>query len=151
MTTQRTSPAGTGLTSSACGGFRHASYSTRQAGVSTGDGRPVYFNGGLCGFVRGDTFCRRFDTRKHVLRNRQAIALHADVMSQIAGCVDVCLTDEANTDYWLTIGEIQRYGYPMRDPRFGDQTVIPLRYWRPTREIPTEVDEEPTWEQGTLL
>ena len=150
---KQTAPAATGAMSKNLESARHANGNTGAARVSTG--KPVYSNGRPCGFIRGNTFVRKFDSARHILHRRQAIALAVDVLQQIAGVDHVQLIDETGREFWLTPAEIREHGYPLNDPHYGAQTVIPLRWWRPTRDIVTadepQADRPPEWSQDKLL
>lgn len=153
MSNKQTAPVGAGAMSGTLGSTRRPNYSAITALKSTPE-RTVYSNGRACGYIEAaGVFRRKFDTKRHILYRLHAIALAEEVLTQIAGVEHLRLIDETGREYWLTLAEVRQYGIAVKDPHFGPQIAVPLRYWRPTRDIetPAEVDTEPAWQQGTLL
>lgn len=134
MSHKQTAPAGTGAMSRAWAGTRHRQVSTTNGPLSTG--RPVFLRGHIVGRIVGEVFERPITTDRHILRRLNAISTHREVLDQLQGVEWLHCRDERGRDYWARSEDLQQYGIPFTDPRFGAQVALSLHHWtdRPERQ-----------------
>ena len=88
-------------------------------------------SGRVVGHVAGDTFYRRAQASKHMLRAPRGWASDADILAELraAGVVTYCVTDtETGTTYSAPLAEFGAHGVAF-NRGFGPQVALPLGYW----------------------
>lgn len=107
---------------------RRSKRSTNRSG-----GQPVYRGDGkvVIGVTTGNTFVKRVQGSKHMLRQPRGWATDTDVLDEVRarGVTIIKVIDrESGISYVAHIGDFDRYGV-MVHRQHGVQLCLPLKYW----------------------
>lgn len=86
----------------------------------------------VVGYVEGETYFKRIQGSKHILRTPPAIAFGVAALKQAEyfGAVNVEITEsETNEIYYATIEFIRENGFKIQRGGWEEQIALPLNKW----------------------